>query len=314
MGLVTTVLGGLYMKNPPKFLPRIFGWVERLRPWSMIEVFLLGSFVAYSRLQVIAEVDVGPALIAFGGVMLCMVAADVELDHEAVWEALEARGLMQASEPDLSHPLIGCDCCRLVTNLPPGRRCPRCHRKLWRRKPRSLAQTYAFLVAATSLYLPANIYPIMTVLRFAQGEPSTILGGVAELIEYGMYPLALLVFLASIMVPVLKLAALATMLITTQLGSVAQLRQRTQLYRFIEFIGRWSMIDVFMITILVALVRLGYVATVLPGIGAIAFASVVVLTMLASASFDPRLMWDAAIAAGHDLGSEWVQKRDEKTA
>jgi paraquat-inducible protein A len=144
----------------------------------------------------------------------------------------------------------------------------------------------------------------MTVIRFGRGEPNTIMSGVIELIQAQMWPLAILVFLASITVPLIKLAGLILMLVMTGEGSVTRLRDRTRLYRLVDSIGRWSMIDVFMITILVALVRMGFIATVLPGTGAIAFAGVVVLTMFAAASFDPRLMWDAAAAAGHDLEAE----------
>ncbi len=302
--IVLTVLIGLRAPNPSPRLRFLYGWVETLRPWSMIEVFLLGAFVAYSRLQAMAEVQVGPALIALGGVMLAMVAADIVLDHEEVWETFEARGL-RVNLPDQPHqPLIGCDCCRLVLHARERSRCPRCGARLRRRKPQSINRTWALLGAAIALYVPANILPVMTVIRFGRGEPNTILSGVIELIQAQMWPLAILVFLASITVPLLKLAGLILMLVMTGEGSVTRLRDRTRLYRLVDSVGRWSMIDVFMITILVALVRMGFIATVLPGGGAIAFASVVVLTMFAAASFDPRLMWDAAAAAGHDLEAE----------
>ena len=302
--LILTVLVGLRLPRPPRVLPRLWSWVEGLRPWSMVEVFLLGSFVAYTRLQAIATVEVGPALYALGGVMLCMVAADVELDHEDVWEAFEANKMTAHLPPQPQYGLIGCDCCRLVVEARERSKCPRCRRRLRRRKPYSLNRCWALAGAAVCLYVPANIYPILTLIRFGQGEPSTIIGGVLELAAARMWPLAILVLMASIVVPLFKLLALFTMLVMTGDGSVTRLRDRTRLYRFVDGIGRWSMIDVFMLTILVALVRLGFVATVLPGIGAIAFAAVVVLTMFAAASFDPRLMWDAAAEAGHDLDAE----------
>jgi paraquat-inducible protein A len=302
--LILSVLLGLRGPHPPASLRYAYGWVETLRPWSMIEVFLLGAFVAYTRLQALAEVQVGPALIALGGVMLAMVAADIVLDHEEVWELVEARGLKTVL-PDQPHqPLIGCDCCRLVLHARERSRCPRCGSRLQRRKSFSITRSWAFLGAAIALYIPANIFPVMTVIRFGRGEPNTLLSGVIELIQDNMYPLALLVFLASITVPLLKLVALGTMLIMTGEGSARGLRSRTRLYRFVDTIGRWSMIDVFMLTILVALVRMGFIATVLPGLGAIAFASVVVLTMFAAHSFDPRVMWDAAEAAGHHLDAD----------
>ena len=158
-------------------------------------------------------------------------------------------------------------------------------------------RTWALLSAATALYLPANLYPIITVIRFGQGEPSTIWQGVVELAEAQMWPLAVLVFVASITVPLVKLVGMTTMLLMTHDRSTTWLVARTRIFRAIDTVGRWSMIDVFMLTTLVALVHMGFIATVLPGAGAIAFASVVVLTMLAAATFDPRLMWDAADAA-----------------
>jgi paraquat-inducible protein A len=299
--LILGVLLGLRLPNPPRILPFMFGLLERIRPWSMTEVFLIGVFVAYTRLQAIATVQVGPGVFALGGVVLCLIAADVELDHEEVWEALEERGLLQLRLPPLGHRRIGCDCCGLVLRAPPLWPCPRCGRRLRQRKRQSIARSWALLAAATALYLPANLFPVITVIRFGQGQPSTIAQGVIELIQAQMWPLALLVFLASITVPLMKLVGLTGMLLMTNDGSARWLQQRTWLYRMIDTVGRWSMIDVFMITVLVALVHMGFIATVLPGAGAIAFASVVVLTMLASTAFDPRLMWDAAVAAGHDV-------------
>jgi len=301
--LLIVVLLGLKLPHPPRFLPFLFGWVERLRPWSMIEVFLLGVFVAYTRLQVIAQVNVGPALFALGGVMLCVIAADVELDHEEVWDRLTRKGLLKLRPPPEGHRRIGCDCCGLVLLAPALWPCPRCGRRLRQRKRQSLPSTWALLIAATVLYIPANIYPIITVIRFGQGQPSTIMQGVIELLQLSMWPLALLVFLASITVPLLKLIGLTGMLIFTHEGSDRWLLLRTRAFRAIEVVGRWSMIDVFMLTVLTALVRMGYIATVLPDVGAVCFAAVVVLTMVATAMFDPRLMWDRALAAGHDVGA-----------
>jgi paraquat-inducible protein A len=299
LGLILTVLIGLRTGRLGTLLPVLFGYLERIRPWSMIEVFLLGSFVAYTRLQAIAEVQVGPGLLALGGVMLCLIGADAVLDHDAVWEELAARHLVHVRPPPPTDRPIGCDCCRLVLYAPSGWPCPRCGRALRHRKRQSLLRSWAFLSAATALYVPANLYPIITVIRFGQGEPSTIWQGVVELIDAHMWPLALLVFLASLTVPLMKLTGMTAMLLMTQHGSAAWLPGRARLFRVIDGVGRWSMIDVFMLTVLVALVHIGFVATVLPGSGAVAFAAVVVLTMLGAATFDPRLMWDAAAAAGH---------------
>jgi paraquat-inducible protein A len=172
-------------------------------------------------------------------------------------------------------------------------RCPRCDSTLHVRKPNSVARTWALVIAAAVLYIPANYYPVLTVVQLGAGQPSTILGGVEELITARQYPLAALVFFASILVPVLKLIGLSLMLIATQSGAAGWLRDRTRLYHIVRFIGRWSMIDIFMESLLGALVVFGSVVTIEPGVGAVAFCAVVILTMLAAETFDPRLMWDA---------------------
>jgi paraquat-inducible protein A len=303
--LLAWVLAGLRLKSPPRHLTVLFSWVEWLRPWAMIEVFLLGLFVAYTKLVDLASVQVGIAGYALGALMLITAAVDASLDPQAVWDALPRRrelphnvpaGRALAATPLSGHRTIGCRTCHLVTTDQPL--CPRCGSRLRARKRDSLTRTWALLLAATALYLPANLLPVLTFVKLGQGQPSTILEGVEELAAAQMWPLALLVFFASITVPVMKILSLGLMLITVHTGSRWRLRERTRLYRIVEFIGRWSMIDVFMISILTALVRLGFVASVYPGRGVTAFCAVVILTMLASACFDPRLMWDAARRPG----------------
>jgi paraquat-inducible protein A len=172
-------------------------------------------------------------------------------------------------------------------------RCARCGASLHRRKPNSIARTWALVLAAFILYIPANALPIMTVVSLGAGEPDTILSGVMQLIAANMWPLALLVFFASIVVPMLKLFVLIYLLLSVQRKSRWRPRDRTVLYRLTEAVGRWSMLDIFVIAILVALVKFGAVATIETGPGATAFAAVVVITMFAAMSFDPRLIWDA---------------------
>jgi paraquat-inducible protein A len=310
------VLTGLRLRHPPRALRTIYAWVEHLRPWSMIEIYLLGLFVAYVRLSGMAVVDLGPAIYALGGLMVIMVLADHMLDDQAVWEALDPpnrrrQRILHANSVTPDRPAanthrwrIGCDTCGLVSRAAPGMRCSRCGFRLRVRKPGSIERTWAFSIAAVVLYIPANVYPVLTVVRLGAGEPSTILGGVRELLELGMWPLAALVFFASVAVPVLKLIGLAILLISTHTGSGWALHDRTVLYRIVDTIGRWSMIDIFMESILVALVQFGQLASVYPGPGAIAFAAVVILTMLAARSFDPRLMWDSARAKAETAQAE----------
>ena len=170
--------------------------------------------------------------------------------------------------------------------------CSRCGASLHARRPNSLTRTWALLITAAILYVPANVLPIMTVNFLGNGAPSTIMGGVLELIHAEMVPVALVVFVASILVPTFKLVGIALLLYSVQRRLPMSPRQRILMYRFIEWIGRWSMLDIFVIAILVALVNFGNLASIEANLGAAAFASVVVITMIAAVTFDPRLIWD----------------------
>jgi paraquat-inducible protein A len=186
--------------------------------------------------------------------------------------------------------------CGLVSRAHDGARCPRCGVALHARKPHAIGRAWALSIAAAVLYVPANIDPILIVSTLGQPEPSTILSGVHDLWHHGMWPLALVVFGASVAVPIMKLLGLGTLLAASQRRSAWRRRERTALFRMVEFVGRWSMIDVFMVSLLVALVQFGATAAIAPGRGAAAFAAVVILTMLAAECFDPRSIWDGAEA------------------
>ncbi|RIL03891.1 MAG: hypothetical protein DCC71_14820 [Proteobacteria bacterium] len=175
-----------------------------------------------------------------------------------------------------------------------GARCPRCGAALHFRKPRSLERTWAFLIAAMVCYVPANLFPVMTVISLGKAQSDTILSGAIYLLMHGMWPLALIIFVASVFVPLMKIAILAFLLVSVQRRSAWRPAERTRLYRLTEAIGRWSMVDIYVVTILVALVRLGNLATIEAGLGAVFFGAVVVLTIFAAESFDPRLVWDTS--------------------
>jgi paraquat-inducible protein A len=164
------------------------------------------------------------------------------------------------------------------------------------RKPASLARTWALVVAALILYIPANVLPVMLTISLGQVKSDTILSGVIYFLFDGSWHIALIIFIASILVPLLKLIVLVYLLVSVQFKWVWRPRDRTYLYHLTEWIGRWSMVDIFAVTIMVALVRMGAVASVDAGPAGIYFAAVVVLTMLAAKCFDPRLMWDAVEA------------------
>ena len=200
----------------------------------------------------------------------------------------------------LAVACASCHDCGLLAHVPeaPGAHglCPRCGAELHERKPRSLERTLALVIAAIVCYVPANVLPVMTVTSLGKTQSDTIFSGVVYMLEHKMWPLALILFTASIFVPMMKLGILSFLLFSVHRSSSWRPVERTRLYRLTEAIGRWSMVDIYVVTILVALVRLGNLATIEAGAGAIFFGAVVVITMLAAESFDPRLIWDRSDA------------------
>jgi len=195
--------------------------------------------------------------------------------------------------------LAGCHCCGLlVQHTGEGCHCPRCGSLLHLRLPNSLVRTWALLLTAIILYIPANTLPMMRTYYLGKALSATILSGVVLFIEHGDWPLALIIFVASVLVPLFKMLSLGYLLVSVHRRSTIRPRERTVLYRATELIGRWSMVDVFVVAVLAALVQMGRLASIFPGAGATAFAGVVVLTMLAAQTFDPRLIWDAQAQLG----------------
>ncbi|MDF3982280.1 paraquat-inducible protein A [Luteibacter sp. PPL201] len=190
--------------------------------------------------------------------------------------------------------MMSCHVCRLVTTYSddPDACCPRCHNRLHPRKHGSLARSWALLIAAAIFYIPANAFPIMRTQSLFDKDDNTILSGIVELWRAGSPDLAIIVFTASIVVPVLKFAILGYLLVSVQRSSDWSARRRAKLYRFVELVGYWSMLDVFVVAILSALVHFKVLSRVEPLPGVVYFGVVVVLTMLAAMSFDPRLIWD----------------------
>jgi paraquat-inducible protein A len=197
----------------------------------------------------------------------------------------------------MGEGLQSCGTCGLLSRPAPDQelgRCPRCDQVLSFRKPRSLQRTWAFLIAAAICYIPANVLPVLATTTATGTETDTILQGVVLLWSPTGWPLSLIVLFASIMIPSAKIIALGYLLITVQRRSIENTEQRIRLYRTVELLGRWSMVDVFVDTFTAALIQLQPLMSVEPGPGLFFFAAVVVLTMLAAESFDPRLIWDAA--------------------
>ncbi|WP_310634288.1 paraquat-inducible protein A [Paraburkholderia sp.] len=299
-----------------------------VRPWGMLEVFMVGILVTIVKLVSIARVIPETALFAFAALTL-MLAVVAAFDPRGLWDlvdALRARAADGSSSADIPGTLsqhhqhhqhhqhrpradagepshltareAGLDCCHVCGQLEPqqphahNRRCTRCDAPMHTRRPDALRRTWALLSAAAILYIPANVLPIMNTATLAHDRGDTILSGIVHFWLTGEWLIATVVFVASIMVPMLKLSALALLALTSQRRSQWRSAERTTLYRIVEFIGRWSMLDIFVIALTVSLVRFGSFGVVTAGPGAIAFGSVVILTMLAAMQFDPRLIWD----------------------
>ena len=271
-------------------LGRLFRWVQHLRPWMMIEVFLVGCFVAYSRIKVVSTIEIGVGGWCLLAASLLFLLALTQLDERTVWESLPVNGAAGKG-----HETIACTLCDLIaTRVHEGAECPRCGATLHNRKPDAIRRTTALVITGFLLYVPANVIPVLTTVRLGRADENTILSGVLELVHNDLWPLAIIVFSASIILPLLKLCGLTWMLLATRLRSRRLLVGRTRFYRMIDLVGRWSNIDVFAVSLLIAALRFGALTEVHAGNGLVAFAAVVIITMIATSSFDTRLMWDEA--------------------
>jgi len=327
--------------KPPGF-HRLLRAVHLARLWGMTEVLMIGILITIVKMTSLAQVLVQPGLFAFGALTL-MLAVVVSFDPRILWNigdclpcytplptaaaaayagdavAASARAENAAAAMPPAHyramaagaPRLSCHSCGLVAldAHPAGhahQSCARCGTRLHHRRPDSVGRTWAFLLAATILYITANLLPVMYTHSLFGKEDDTIISGVVYFWTSGSPALAAIIFIASIVVPVLKLVALSLLAITAQRRSRWRPHQRTLLYRLVEFVGRWSMLDIFVITLTVALVRFQTLAVITAGPGALAFCAVVVLTMLASMQFDPRLIWDP-VPERTDLGEKHVR-------
>ncbi len=264
-----------------------------LSPWSMVEVFIVGVLVSLVKIASIATVILGISFWAYVGFTLLFLLAFTSLDRYQLWNILlpHPQPPAQPGRSAISQNLASCHICTLTASAD-EHRCPRCHAPLHVRIRNSLQNTMAMLITAFILYFPANMFPITRTEQFGNILDSTIIGGVILMWNMGSYAVAMVIFFASVMIPLAKLLALAWLSWSVANADPDKARQRTILYRVTEFVGRWSMIDVFVVSILVALIHLGNVLSIYPGHAALAFSGVVIITILAAEYFDPRLIWD----------------------
>jgi len=323
-----TVLLAVRRPPAPRWIGEMLRGADSLRLWSMNEVMILGILVALIKLAELATVTAGVGMYAVGALVILFPAIMVSFDPDEIWGRWEsartrilragraerrgaaindswtARPRFKPRKDGMSPiplsaaeaGLVSCETCGLLSRTArleePGS-CRRCSADLEWRRHRSIEYTWALVIAAAICFIPANTLPVLSTTTLGSSESDTIMGGVVFLYTSGSWPLALIVLIASVMVPLGKLVALCYLLITMQRGSVKGNQERTRLYRMVEFIGRWSMLDVFVDTFTVALVQLDPLMSVAPGPGVLFFAAVVVLTMIAAESFDPRLIWDS---------------------
>lgn len=293
-GLLSSVLACVRLGWRPAWLAGAFRITLRLDEWAMPDVLLLGAIVGYSRIAAMI-----PVQIAWGGICLilaavCAMLCRATLDRHSVWSTFETR----AAAPAVGEAVVSCTVCNLaVAARDEHKRCPRCAARLYARKPGTFVRTLALVIAGVTLYVPANLYPMNTNVEMGVPVAYRIIDGIKDLFAAGFWPLGILIFCTSIAIPLLKLLGLGWFLLSIRRRSTQALVLKTRLYRLIEEIGRWSMVDVFTLAIFVPMIQFGGLATASAGIGSVAFILVVTLTMVASRMFDPRLLWDSAYAA-----------------
>ncbi len=274
-----------------------------LKSWGMAEIFLAGVLVSFVKLMAYGDVGIGSSFIPWCLYCVLQLRAFQCVDRRWVWDDIApAPALAQPVEPGLPgirQGLRSCSCCTAI--LPAEQRvCPRCKTKGYVRRKNSLQWTMALLITSIILYLPANILPIMITDLLGDKMPSTIMAGVILLWGEGSYPVALVIFIASIMVPTLKMIAIAWLCWDAKGHGQRDSERMHLIYEVVEFVGRWSMIDVFVIAVLSALVRIGGLMNIYPALGALMFALVVIMTMFAAMTFDPRLSWDREPESSHE--------------
>jgi len=258
----------------------------------MLDIFMVGVLVTIVKLGESATLIPGIGLFSFACLIVTLIVINQHVNFSALWNDYNSNNYF-ASRTD--RELFSCNTCKATIGLSlieEERSCPRCLSKVYSRIRYSVQKTTALLITAIILYIPALALPIMTVTSFGRQSQDTILSGIIYLFADGLWFIGSVVFVASILVPILKLLTLAYLLWSVRQNHQAHQQIRQRLFKLTEFIGRWSMIDVFVITLLVALVQFGIIMSIRPEPAALAFAAVVILTMIAVETFDPRLLWD----------------------
>ena len=294
----------------PKRLPIIFKVTRRLTHWSMLDVYMLSLLVSISKLLNDADLYIGLGFYFFVSLLLINLTILANYSNRNYWsiyhkgvsdfrdnskeESTTSPELAISGKSGISQGLQLCSCCNHISKVKNAPvHCPRCNSKIQVRKKNSLQLTWALLVTALIFIIPANIYPITLLMKNNTLYPDTILSGILTLIDGDMVGIAIIVFVASILVPCLKILILILIALSVQLKWKLSSKKQLYAYKFVDWIGKWSVLDLFVISIMVAVFDKGTLLSVSPGIAASAFSVVVILTLFAAASFDTRLIWDA---------------------
>lgn len=288
-GLLASALAGIKLNRQDLWTGFVFRWAQRLDLWSMPDVFLIGGVIGYSRIAAVLPVTIGPGGWCFIAAAFLTMLTRATLDDRSVWRMIKPPDYTEHG----NH--IACTECALVLaeNMA-GRRCPRCAAWLHYRKPYSMMRCTALIIAGYPLYLVALYFPMNVTTVLGRPSDQTIMYGVDRLVQAGFLPLAVIIFCASILIPVGKLVVMSWLLWTLHRHRGTGLQPKTRAYRFVEEIGRWSNIDIFTIVIFLPLMQIQGLVSVHMGTGGPAFLTVIVLTMFAAKLFDPRLLWDLA--------------------
>lgn len=269
--------------------------ITLVRPWLMADVFVIGVLVSLIKIVTLADISLGPSFFAYCSFALLVLYTTHIFDTRLFWSRFgrpqSAPKNLIAGQSAAIQGVVECDSCSACYTCDGRRHCPCCGRAHGRPQAKRVQWTSALLISAAFLLVPANMLPMMITKSLGYDTRSTIIGGVTQLIQMGSWPIAIIIFIASIMVPISKILILGGICLKVGVGTSTSAKRRAQLYRVTEFIGRWSMIDVFVVSVLSALIQAGGLMAVIPGSAAVPFTCAVILTMLAVMTFDPRLIW-----------------------
>jgi paraquat-inducible protein A len=322
LALLFWVSCSLKMKRYGGNLHLVFRAYNHLAEWGMVEVYMLGILVSIIKMHKMAMIDYNIGFFCFISLVLITVGSSVVLDKDLFWKMIEQKGVPEQHHPDLTKMpvlaktalaagLIRCQDCGKIVRKTAAKadeivRCPRCRAELYSRKPGSLSRTWALVICGAVLYLPANILPIMRVEFLGTPDDSTILDGIIYFFKTADYLVGGIILTASVLVPLFKIVGILLILVSIHFHWSGWLKHKSGMFRFIEFVGRWSFLDIFVIALLGAMVQFGSLTSITADPAAPFFTAVVVSTMFAALAFDPRIMWDTEGKSAEKRGDDHV--------